>query len=178
MDQLLASTLALDPLIATRHSQQRCVVRLFQQCFASTRSDLSELEPGFNDPDGLLVWWVSERSPEDLKLPAWASSVVLVRMERPADLRQLVSYVHLQTLLNGKVIPEQVGWLGEAQERLAVSLQKLQEQVLPLLRCAWPLRLRCCTLSRRGSSDRPSLISSVALGGVRSGLRANATHSE
>ena len=135
LDQLLASTLALDPLIATRHSQQRCVVRLFQQCFASTRSDLSELEPGFNDPDGVLVWWVSDRSPEDLKLPAWASSVVLVRMERPADLRQLVSYVHAyQTLLNGKVIPEQ-DWVArrEAQERLAVSLQKLQEQVLPLL---------------------------------------------
>ena len=121
LNQLLANTLTLDPLIATRHSQQRCVVRLFQQCFASTRSDLTELQPGFNDPDGVLIWWVSDRSPEDLKLPAWASSVVLVRMERPADLRQLVSYVHAyQTLLNGKVIPEQ-DWVArrEAQERLS-----------------------------------------------------------
>jgi energy-coupling factor transporter ATP-binding protein EcfA2 len=135
LDQLLANTLALDPLIATRHSQQFCVVRLFQQCFATSRSDLTGLEARFNDPDGLLVWWVSDSSPEDLKLPAWASTVVLVHMERPADLRQLVSYVHAyQTLLKGKVIPEQ-DWVArrEAQERLAVSLQKLQEKVLPLL---------------------------------------------
>jgi len=135
LDQLLASTLALDPLIATRHSQQSCVVRLFQQCFATARSDLTRLEAYFSDPDGLLVWWVSDSSPEDMKLPAWASTVVLVRMERPADLRQLVSYVHAyQTLLKGKVIPEQ-DWVArrEAQERLAVSLQKLQEKVLPLL---------------------------------------------
>lgn len=135
LDHLLATTLALDPLIATRHSQQRCVVRLFQQCFASTCSDLSCLAAEFNDPDGLLVWWVSDKDPEDLHLPAWAPTVLLIRMERPADLRQLVSYVHAyQTLLKGKVIPEQ-DWVArrEAQERLAVSLQKLQEQVLPLL---------------------------------------------
>jgi len=135
IDQLLASTLVLDPLIATRHSQQRSVVRLFQQCFASAHSDLSSLEATFNDPDGLLVWWVSDQPPEDLKLPAWAPTVVFVRMDRPADLRQLVSYVHAyQTLLKGKVIPEQ-DWVArrEAQERLALSLQKLQEQVLPLL---------------------------------------------
>jgi len=135
LDQLLANTLVLDPLIATRHSQQCCVVRLFQQCFATARSDLTGLETCFNDPDGLLVWWVSDKSPEDLKLPAWASTVVLVYIERPADLRQLVSYVHAyQTLLKGKVIPEQ-DWVArrEAQERLAVSLQKLQEKVLPLL---------------------------------------------
>jgi len=135
LDKLLASILVLDPLIATRHSQQRCVVRLFQQCFASARSDLSDLRPGFNDPDGLVVWWVSDQVPEDLELPSWAPAVVLVRMDRPADLRQLVSYVHAyQSLLNSKVIPEQ-DWVArrEAQERLAVSLQKLQEQVLPLL---------------------------------------------
>ena len=135
IDQLLASTLALDPLIATRHSQQRSLVRLFQQCFASGHSDLSSLEATFNDPDGLLVWWVSDQPPEDLKLPAWAPTVVFVRMDRPADLRQLVSYVHAyQTLLKSKVIPEQ-DWVArrEAQERLALSLQKLQEQVLPLL---------------------------------------------
>jgi hypothetical protein len=135
LDQLLANTLVLDPLIATRHSQQCCVVRLFQQCFATARSDLTGLEARFNDPDGLLVWWVSDSSPEDLKLPAWASTVVLVHMERPADLRQLVSYVHAyQSLLKGKVIPAQ-DWVArrEAQERLAVSLQKLQEKVLPLL---------------------------------------------
>jgi len=135
LDQLLDNTLTLDPLIATRHSQQSCVVRLFHQCFASARTDLTGLEAPFNDPDGLLVWWVSDSSPEDLKLPAWASTVVLVHMERPADLRQLVSYVHAyQTLLKGKVIPEQ-DWVArrEAQERLSVSLQKLQEQVLPLL---------------------------------------------
>jgi hypothetical protein len=135
LDQLLASTLALDPLIATRHSQQRCVVRLFQQCFASTRCDLSSLVPKFNDPDGLLVWWVSDKDPENMRLPDWAPTVVLVKMERPADLRQLVSYVHAyQNLLKGKLIPEQ-DWVArrEAKERLAVSLQKLQEQVLPLL---------------------------------------------
>ncbi|MEA5475100.1 hypothetical protein VB716_12805 [Synechococcus sp. CCY9201] len=135
LDQLLASTLVLQPLIATRHSQQRCVVRLFQQCFASSRSDLSRLEAEFSDPDGLLVWWLSDQDPEDLKLPLWAPAVVLVRMNRPADLRQLVSYVHAyQTMLKGKVIPDQ-DWVArrEAQERLAVSLQKLQEQVLPLL---------------------------------------------
>ena len=128
LDQLLASTLVLQPLIATRHSQQRCVVRLFQQCFASSRSDLSRLEAEFSDPDGLLVWWLSDQDPEDLKLPLWAPAVVLVRMNRPADLRQLVSYVHAyQTMLKGKVIPEQ-DWVArrEAQERLAVSLQKLQ----------------------------------------------------
>ncbi|WP_411871687.1 hypothetical protein [Vulcanococcus limneticus] len=135
LDQLLATTLVLDPLIATRHSQQRCVVRLFQQCFASSRSDLSSLEPGFSDPDGLLAWWLSDEAPVNLELPSWAPTVVLVRMERPADLRQLVSYVHAyQTLLNSRVIPEQ-DWVArrEAQERLAVSLQKLQDQVLPLL---------------------------------------------
>ena len=135
LDQLLAGTLSLDPLIATRHSQQRCLVRLFQQCFASSSSDLSSIQPAFNDPDGLLVWWVSDHPPEDLAVPEWAPSVVLVRMQRPADLRQLVSYVHAyQTLLQGKVIPEQ-DWVArrEAQERLAVSRQKLYEQVLPLL---------------------------------------------
>jgi energy-coupling factor transporter ATP-binding protein EcfA2 len=135
LDQLLASTLELDPLIATRHSQQRCVVRLFQQCFASTRTDLTGLQPDFNDPDGLLVWWVSDKRPENLQLPGWAPSVVLVQMERPADLRQLVSYVRAyQGLLKGKLIPDQ-DWVArrEAQERLAASLQKLQEQVVPLL---------------------------------------------
>lgn len=135
LDHLLAGTLVLDPLIATRHSQQRCVVRLFQQCFASSRSDLTALKPGFKDPDGLMVWWLNDQPPEDLQLPAWASTVVLVLMERQADLRQLVSYVHAyQTLLSSKVIPEQ-DWVArrEAQERLAVSLQKLQEKVLPLL---------------------------------------------
>jgi hypothetical protein len=135
LGHLLAGTLVLDPLIATRHSQQRCVVRLFQQCFASVRSDLTGLQPGFKDPDGLLVWWLNDQPPENLQLPAWASTVVLVLMERPADLRQLVSYVHAyQTLLMGKVIPEH-DWVArrEAQERLAMSLQKLQEQVLPLL---------------------------------------------
>lgn len=135
LDQLLASTLALEPLIATRHSQQRGVVRLFQQCFASTCSDLSILEPEFNDPDGLLVWWLSDHPPDDFLLPQWAPTVVLVRMERPSDLRQLVSYVHAyQTLLKGKVIPAQ-DWVArrEAQERLAVALQKLQDQVHPLL---------------------------------------------
>jgi len=136
LDHLLTNSLALDPLIATRHSQQRCVVRLFQQCFASSRSDLSALEPEFTDPDGVLVWWVGEQAPEDLVLPLWAASVVLVRVNRPADLRQLVSYVHAyQTLLKGQVIPEQ-DWVArrEAQERLADSLQKLQHKVLPLLR--------------------------------------------
>jgi hypothetical protein len=111
------------------------VVRLFQQCFASSRSDVSGLQPEFNDPDGLLVWWVSDKWPEELPLPRWASAVVLVRMQRPADLRQLVSYVQAyQTLLKGKVIPEQ-DWVArrEAQERLAASLQKLHEQVIPLL---------------------------------------------
>lgn len=135
LDQLLSSTLALDPLIATRHSQQRCVVRLFQQCYASSRSDLSCLKPGFSDPDGLLVWWVSDQDPSDLKLPSWAPAVVLVKIERPADLRQLVSYVYAyQTLLKSEVIPDQ-DWVAqrEAQERLSVSLQRLQEQVLPLL---------------------------------------------
>ncbi len=135
LDRLLAQTLSLEPLIATRHSQQRCVVRLFQQCFASSRSDLSELAPEFIDPDGLLVWWLSDQDPEDLVLPAWAPTVVLVRMVRPADLRQLVSYVHAyQTLLNSNVIPE-LDWVAqrEAQERLSVARQKLHQQVLPLL---------------------------------------------
>lgn len=135
LDQLLANTLELDPLIATRHSQQRCVVRLFQQCFASSHTDLSAVEPNFNDPDGLLVWCVNDKWPEDLQMPGWSSTVVLVRMERPPDLRQLVSYVHAyQTLLRGKVIPEQ-DWVArrEAQERLAASLHKLREKVLPLL---------------------------------------------
>jgi hypothetical protein len=135
LDQLLASTLELEPLIATRHSQQRCVVRLFQQCFASSRTVLSDKQPDFNDPDGLLVWWVGDKYPEDLELPRWAPTVVLVQMERPADLRQLVSYVRAyQGLLKGKVIPEQ-DWVArrEAKERLAASLQKLQEQVVPLL---------------------------------------------
>jgi hypothetical protein len=135
LDQLLSDTLELDPLIATRHSQQQCVVRLFQQCFASARSDLSGLTAEFNDPDGLLVWWVSDGDPAELSLPAWAPTVVIVKISRPADLRQLVSFVHAyQMLLKGRVIPEQ-DWVAsrEAQERLAVSLQKLQEQVLPLL---------------------------------------------
>lgn len=144
LDQLLANSLALDPLIATRHSQQRCVVRLFQQCFASIHSDLSDLQPEFNDPDGLLIWWVSDQEPEELNLPSWAPTVILVRMERPADLRQLVTYVHAyQTLLKGKVIPEQ-DWVArqEAQERLAMSLQKLQEQVLPLLQVRLPSKVQ------------------------------------
>lgn len=135
LDRLLSSTLELGPLIATRHSQQRCVVRLFQQCFASSCSDLSDLTAEFNDPDGLLVWWVSDRKPEELSLPVWAPTVVIVKIDRPADLRQLVSFVHAyQMLLKSGVIPEQ-DWVArrEAQERLAVSLQKLQEQVLPLL---------------------------------------------
>lgn len=135
IDQLLSSTLVLDPLIATRHSQQKCVVRLFQQCFGSVRSDLSSLIPEFNDPDGLVVWWVSDQTPKELKLPSWAPAVVLVRMDRPADLRQLVSYVHAyQSLLKSKMIPEH-DWVArrEAQERLALSLQRLQEEVLPLL---------------------------------------------
>lgn len=135
LDQLLTSTLSLDPLIATRHSQQRCVVRLFQQCFASARSDLSNLEAKFIDPDGLLVWWVGDQVPDDLKVPRWAATVLLVEMDRPADLRQLVSYVRAyQTLLRSKVLPEQ-DWVArrEAQERLAVALQKLQEQVFPAL---------------------------------------------
>lgn len=135
LDQLLASTLVLDPLIATRHSQQRCVVRLFQQCFASNRSDLTSLEPAFSDPDGLLIWWLSDQPEVDLALPKWVSTAVLVRIERPSDLRQLVSYVHAyQTLLKGMVIPDQ-DWVArrEAQERLAVSLQKLLEKVNPLL---------------------------------------------
>lgn len=135
LDQLLSTTLSLEPLIATRHSQQRCVVRLFQQCFATSRSDLSTLPPSFNDPDGLLLWWLSDQSADDLNLPSWASTVVVVRMKRPADLRQLVSYVHAyQTLLKSGVIPDQ-DWVArrEAQERLSVSLQKLQDHVLPLL---------------------------------------------
>lgn len=135
LDQLLACTIALEPLIATRHSQQSCVVRLFQQCFASTRSDLTTLEPLFKDPDGLLVWWLSDSSPEELSLPTWAHTVVLVEIDRPSDLRQLATYVQAyQTLLQSKVIPEQ-DWVArrEAQERLAASLQRLQERVLPLL---------------------------------------------
>ena len=168
LDQLLTSTLALGPLIATRHSQQRCLVRMFHQCFASRRSDLSGLKPGFNDPDGLMVWWVSDQPPEELILPEWAPTVVLVHMERPADLRQLVSYVHAyQTLLQGKVIPEQ-DWvaLREAQERLAVALQKLQEQVLPLLQVGsasvvqmmHPVRIKLDTQSHRSSA---ALLSAV-----------------
>ena len=135
LDQLLSTTLTLEPLIATRHSQQRCVVRLFQQCFATTRSDLSSLSPQFNDPDGLLLWWLSDQSADQISLPEWAPAVVIVRMNRPADFSQLVSYVHAyQTLLKSGVIPDQ-DWVArrEAQERLSVSLQKLQDQVLPLL---------------------------------------------
>jgi hypothetical protein len=168
LDRLLTNTLALEPLIATRHSQQRCVVRLFQQCFASSRSDLSSLEPEFNDPDGLLVWWVSDYAPGDLLLPPWAPTVVIVRMERPADLRQLVSYVHsYQTLLKGKVIPEQ-DWVvrREAQERLAVSLQKLQEQVLPLLQvhCASEVQLlhpASAVIATKGHRSSAALLSAV-----------------
>ena len=168
IDQLLASTLALDPLIATRHSQQRSLVRLFQQCFASGHSDLSSLEATFNDPDGLLVWWVSDQPPEDLKLPAWAPTVVFVRMDRPADLRQLVSYVHAyQTLLKSKVIPEQ-DWVArrEAQERLALSLQKLQEQVLPLLQVrsesvVQVLQPRAAEVSATGHRSSAALLSVV-----------------
>jgi len=168
LDQLLVSTLVLEPLIATRHSQQRCVVRLFQQCFASSRSDLSELETEFSDPDGLLVWWLSERDPEDLQLPIWASAVVLVRVNRPADLRQLVSYVHAyQTMLKGKVIPEQ-DWVArrEAQERLAVSLQKLQEQVLPLLQVSTTSEVRllrpfATNLPASGHRSTAALLSTV-----------------
>lgn len=168
LDHLLANTLVLDPLIATRHSQQCCVVRLFQQCFASSRSDLTSLEAGFNDPDGLLVWWVSDNSPEDLNLPAWASTVVLVHMDRPADLRQLVSYVHAyQTLLKSNVIPEQ-DWVArrEAQERLAVSLQKLQEQVLPHLQVrvtteAHILRPSSALVPSTGHRSSTALLSAV-----------------
>lgn len=168
LDQLLANTLVLDPLIATRHSQQRCVVRLFQQCFASARSDLRCLEANFNDPDGLLVWWVSDQSAEDLRLPSWAPTVVVVRMDRPADLRQLVSYVHAyQALLNSKVIPEQ-DWVArrEAQERLAVSLQKLQEQVLPLLQVrpesiVQVLQPREAVVSDTGHRSSAALLSAV-----------------
>lgn len=162
LDQLLASTLRFDPLIATRHSQQRSVVRLFQQCFASSRSDLSSLQVDFSDPDGLLVWWVSDRFPEDLLLPSWAPTVVLVRMEQPADLRQLVSYVHAyQTLLKGRVIPEQ-DWVArrEAQERLAVSLQKLQEKVLPLLQV--------------GDSSKVQVLKPLSLGVDATGHRSTA----
>lgn len=135
LDQLLCTALSLEPLIATRHSQQRCVVRLFQQCFATSRSDLTSLLPHFNDPDGLLLWWLSDQPPEQIGIPDWAQTVVVVRINRPADLRQLVSYVHAyQTLLKSGVIPAQ-DWVArrEAQERLSVSLQKLQDQVFPLL---------------------------------------------
>jgi hypothetical protein len=115
-----------------------------------------------------LVWWLSERDPEDLQLPIWAPAVVLVRVNRPADLRQLVSYVHAyQTMLKGKVIPEQ-DWVArrEAQERLAVSLQKLQEQVLPLLQVSMTSEVRLLrpfakNLPASGHRSTAALLSTV-----------------
>ncbi|CAK6695333.1 hypothetical protein ICNINCKA_01803 [Synechococcus sp. CBW1107] len=171
LDQLMASTLLLEPLIATRHSQQRCVVRLFQQCFASNRSDLTSLKPVFSDPDGLLIWWLSDQPAVDLALPDWASTAVLVSIERPSDLRPLVSYVHAyQTLLNGMVIPEQ-DWVArrEAQERLAGSLQKLLENVNPLLQITprsqvqmlQPLNVDLPTAAYRSSASLLSAICDV-----------------
>lgn len=65
--ELLSKQLQLKPLIAQRHSYQTGTLRYLERRYVDRAEDLNNLSCSHSDSDGLIVYWVDEQFPKEVK---------------------------------------------------------------------------------------------------------------